>query len=153
MMPNFDGSYCDCDLRKVSGSASVLEENAIVSPSGFTCWAKKFNGVTPPPPGMFCGTIAGFPGKYFPRKRPNSRAEISVPPPAVVGMIILIDLPSKETASAAPTGPARQISAATASKAVRDRLVIFSLHVCGTNIQNESLLLNVQALFAENGRH
>src|SRR5215212_10967686 len=126
MMPNFDGSYCDCDLRKVSGSASVLEENAIVSPSGFTCWAKKFNGVTPPPPGMFCGTIAGFPGKYLPRKRPNSRAEISVPPPAVVGTIILIDLPSKETASAALTGGASQTTAATASTADMDRIVMTS---------------------------
>src|SRR5829696_5558380 len=119
MMPNFDGSYCDCDRRKVSGSASVLEENAIVSPSGFTCWAKKFNGVTPPPPGMFCGTITGFPGKYLPTKRPNSRAEISVPPPAVVGMIILIDLPSNETASAALTGDASQTTAAKASTADR----------------------------------
>src|SRR3954462_7404383 len=103
---------------------------------------------------MFCGTTAGLPGRYFPRNRPNSRAEISVPPPAVVGMIILMDLPSNDTASAVPAGDAKQITVAAASTADRDRTVMTSpLRAIAQSLQQRKLLPNVQTLLAEDGRH
>src|SRR5581483_9133852 len=77
----------------------------MVKPSGFAWLAMKFNGGTPWPPGMFSITIVGLHGRYLVRYAPISRAARSVLPPVVVGTIILMVLPAKETVSSADAGP------------------------------------------------
>src|SRR5581483_8410588 len=106
------------------GSASEFEDKSIVRPSAFACWARKFRAATPWPPGMFCTTMFGLPGRYLVKNFANRRAAMSVLPPVVVGKIILIDLPSKETFSWAKAGTARATQAVTASIADRDGIRI-----------------------------